>query len=256
MRAPVAIVFGIASSGAIATARLLTEEKWSVVIVDTREAPMKRARDELQDRAEFLHEDVHTVLGIRNALAGCLERFGGVDTVINVPEIPPEAAFGDVDPERLNEALNRSVIKTTMIAQIFSAEMITEVQEENESVERPRRSRSFIHILNPGALAADPTKYVESTVQMALLGTSRNIALALAPHRIRSNAIVAVRPRAEREEGWLKQRTPLQRSAKADEIAGAALYLASPQAAFITGHALVLDGGRSVLNGVLPPPDV
>ncbi|MEL6209118.1 MAG: SDR family oxidoreductase, partial [Pseudomonadota bacterium] len=73
-----------------------------------------------------------------------------------------------------------------------------------------------------------------------------------ASQQIRVNAISAIRPRAEAEEGWDKSRVPLGRAALADEIADAALYLSSRAAAIVTGATLVLDGGRSVLAGRMP----
>ncbi len=52
-------------------------------------------------------------------------------------------------------------------------------------------------------------------------------------------------------ETWTAKRTPLGRAALADEIADAAAFLASPEAAIITGEMLRLDGGRSGLAGIL-----
>lgn len=65
------------------------------------------------------------------------------------------------------------------------------------------------------------------------------------------NAIVAIRPREEKMETWTGKRTPLGRAALADEIADSAAFLASPEAAIITGEVLRLDGGRSGLAGIL-----
>jgi NAD(P)-dependent dehydrogenase (short-subunit alcohol dehydrogenase family) len=76
-------------------------------------------------------------------------------------------------------------------------------------------------------------------------------ALELAEHAIRVNAVVAIRPREERSETWTARRVPLGRAALADEIAEAARYIASPQAAYLTGQSLILDGGRSTLSGLL-----
>jgi NAD(P)-dependent dehydrogenase (short-subunit alcohol dehydrogenase family) len=68
---------------------------------------------------------------------------------------------------------------------------------------------------------------------------------------IRVNAVSAIRPRAEKNELWLKARTPLKRAALADEIAEAVGFLASPGAAIITGETLIMDGGRLQLGGTL-----
>ena len=65
------------------------------------------------------------------------------------------------------------------------------------------------------------------------------------------NAIIALRPRAEGREPWLKDRTPMGRPSLAEEIAETACFLASPNSAIITGEAITLDGGRRILSGVI-----
>ena len=65
------------------------------------------------------------------------------------------------------------------------------------------------------------------------------------------NAVITLRPSDEKAAAWSKRRVPLGRAVLADEVAGAAWFLASAEAAFITGQSLVMDGGRSVLSGVL-----
>ena len=80
---------------------------------------------------------------------------------------------------------------------------------------------------------------------------TKQMALENARYGIRVNAIVAIRPREEKMETWTGKRTPLGRAALADEIADAAAFLASPEAAIITGEVLRLDGGRSGLAGIL-----
>jgi NAD(P)-dependent dehydrogenase (short-subunit alcohol dehydrogenase family) len=84
-----------------------------------------------------------------------------------------------------------------------------------------------------------------------VLGVIKAGAVELADRQIRVNGIVAIRPREERIENWTTRRTPWGRAAIADEIADAARYLSSPDAAIITGELLKLDGGRSSLAGVL-----
>jgi NAD(P)-dependent dehydrogenase (short-subunit alcohol dehydrogenase family) len=76
-------------------------------------------------------------------------------------------------------------------------------------------------------------------------------ALDLAEREIRVNAVIAIRPRDERAETYTATRTPLRRGAQGDEIADAVRYLASPEAAIVTGATLVLDGGRQRLSGIL-----
>ena len=86
-----------------------------------------------------------------------------------------------------------------------------------------------------------------------LIGLTRALAAELGPHAITVNAIapgffateantaMAADPEVA---AWLKQRTSLGRWGRADEIGGAAVFLASGAASFVTGHVLVVDGGH------------
>jgi gluconate 5-dehydrogenase len=86
-----------------------------------------------------------------------------------------------------------------------------------------------------------------------LIGLTRALAAELGPHGITVNAIApgffATEANTEmvadqKIAAWLKQRTSLGRWGKADEIGGAAVFLASAEASFVTGHVLVVDGGH------------
>ncbi|MCA8905560.1 MAG: SDR family oxidoreductase, partial [Hyphomonas sp.] len=118
-------------------------------------------------------------------------------------------------------------------------------------VERQRQKGTATFVLPYSALATMPGRFTESVTQSAVLGVVRAASLELAEAGIRVNAIVAIRPREEKMETWTAKRTPLGRAALADEIADAAAFLASAEAAIITGTVLRLDGGRAGLAGVL-----
>jgi gluconate 5-dehydrogenase len=86
-----------------------------------------------------------------------------------------------------------------------------------------------------------------------LIGLTRALAAELGPHAITVNAIApgffATEANAQMAEdpqiaAWLKTRTSLGRWARPAEIGGAAVFLASPEASFVTGHLLVVDGGH------------
>ena len=100
---------------------------------------------------------------------------------------------------------------------------------------------------------AQPGWFSESVSQHAILGIVKAAAIELAEEAVRVNAIVALRPRAEGREPWLKDRTPMGRPSLAEEIAETACFLASPNSAIITGEAITLDGGRRFLSGLIDP---
>jgi gluconate 5-dehydrogenase len=104
-------------------------------------------------------------------------------------------------------------------------------------------------IAGPIARAGDAAY---TTAKGALEAMTRALAAELGPHGIRANAIApgyfatdtnAAMAQDPGVAQWLQQRTSLGRWGQPEEIAGAAVFLASPAASYITGHTLVVDGG-------------
>jgi NAD(P)-dependent dehydrogenase (short-subunit alcohol dehydrogenase family) len=114
---------------------------------------------------------------------------------------------------------------------------------------------AIINIASIMALGAAPLQGVYGMTKAAVVSLTQTLAVELAPSGIRVNAIApglvdtrfaaAIVANADLIE-MEKQRTPQRRYAQPDEIAGAALYLASDAASFLTGQTLVIDGGRTI----------
>ncbi|MFC6197919.1 SDR family NAD(P)-dependent oxidoreductase [Ponticaulis profundi] len=251
MRAPCVVLLGIGKGAGLACAHKFVDAKWNVVIVDGNHNTLSLAEKDLGTSCHYLHEDQFTRLGLKNALSGTLEQFDGVDVVVSVPPIPEPGDLASMTAEAMTTYSKQSVQATLLAAQIFSKEMIGELETEDRQVEKLPQGKSFIHVLSRAAISSDPGYLAASVTQGAMLAAVKALAIEFAPFKIRSNAVVAIRPRAENTEPWLKMRTPLERSAKPSEVADTVFFLASAEARFITGQGLELDGGRSVLNGVM-----
>ena len=246
------VLLGLGQGVGLACARKFAEAKWSVMIVDGDQKTLDRAEKDLGELSCYLHEDQYTPLGLKNALSGTLEQYDGVDVVINVPPLPEDAELQDLTVERLNALYKKGAMSFLLAAKTFSAEMIREIIWAEEQVERVVHPKSFLSILSRAAIATDHGKLFTSAAQGAVLAAVKALALELSPNGIRSNALISVRPRTEKTEPWLPQRTPLGRSARPPEIAETAYFLSSAHAGYITGQGIEMDGGRGVLNGVLP----
>ena len=99
---------------------------------------------------------------------------------------------------------------------------------------------------------------VYALAKAAVAQLARNLAVEWGPSNVRVNAISPGLIRTDfargilGDEAYLARRlslTPLRRAGEADEVAGAALFLASPAAGFVTGHNLVVDGGTTISDG-------
>jgi NAD(P)-dependent dehydrogenase (short-subunit alcohol dehydrogenase family) len=114
---------------------------------------------------------------------------------------------------------------------------------------------AIINVASVAGLAGAPLQGVYGMTKAAVISMTKTLAIELGPSRIRVNAIAPglVETRfsgAIVDNPDLRQRvverTPLGRHAQPDEIAGAALFLASDAASFVTGHTLVVDGGLTI----------
>jgi NAD(P)-dependent dehydrogenase (short-subunit alcohol dehydrogenase family) len=114
---------------------------------------------------------------------------------------------------------------------------------------------SIINVTSIMGLVGAPLQGIYGMTKAAVVSMTRTLAVELAPCKIRVNAIapglvdtrfaaaiVSNKDLVDLEVG----RTPMKRYAHPDEIAGAALYLASDASSFVTGHTLVVDGGRTI----------
>lgn len=115
-----------------------------------------------------------------------------------------------------------------------------------------RAQGSIVNVASIMGIVAAPMQGVYSMTKAAILSMTRTLAIELGPSKIRVNAIApgftdttfagAILKNPELAAD-IQKRTPLGRFGTPDEIAGAAVYLASDAASFLTGHTLVVDGG-------------
>ena len=255
MEKSVTLIIGLGQTVGDAIARRFVDDHHAVIAVD----PDQKLLDELSkttgDKVILHHGATHTRLGLRNALAVALENFGQVDNVICIPQLPDEDSLAGLDMEDFSDLLVKTVNSGIQALRVFSVEMAAQREDPSNAADRARQSGTFTFVLSLGAVFSQPGWFSESVTQHAVLGVVKAAALELAGDGIRVNAVVALRPRAEGREPWLKERTPMARPALAEEIAETTLFLASPASAIITGEAIVLDGGRRRLSGLIARED-
>lgn len=251
MEAPVTAILGLGREAGAAISRRFHEEGHHVVAADPDKKRIAHAREALPEDVVLSHSNLDTEMGLKNALTAALERFDRIDNAVIVPRVAERDTLLEFNDDAFENATIKALRGAAVAMRLFATRMRAQEDMPGSSMDRARQMGTITFVLSINARLGEPGRFTDSLTQGAVLAAMRAGALELAEDGIRVNAIVAVRPRAEETEPWLKQRTPLGRAALADEIADAALYLSSPQAAIVTGATLMLDGGRSILSSVL-----
>lgn len=252
MEKPVTLIIGVGQTVGDAIARRFIENQHNVVVVDPDAEVLGDLQKTVGDKVTIHVGAIHSTLGLRNALASTVVQHQTVDNVICVPALPGPDNLLEMSMEAFDAALQASVKAAVLALRVFVPHMIDRKEDEAYSNDRQSQAGSFTFVLSLAAKMGQVQQFSESVLQHAVLGVVKAASLELAPHKVRVNAIIALRPRAETREPWLKQRTPAGRAAAAEEIAEAAVFLTNPASAIITGESIVLDGARRHLSGMMP----
>jgi NAD(P)-dependent dehydrogenase (short-subunit alcohol dehydrogenase family) len=255
----VAIITGGAGGIGKATARRLLEEGASVVLASRRQEVLDAARRELgaHDRIALLAADVSTSAAAERLVTTALDRFDSLDLVVNSTGIFRPVPFLEQTEDHLEEALN-SILRPTFYTSQAAARAM---------VERGGGGA----IVNVGsmwaidAITATPTS-AYSAAQAGRHALTKNLAVELAPHAIRVNAVALAfveTPAYERFMSPAEAREvldsvngfhPLGRRGQPEDIVEAILFYASDAARWITGTTLPIDGGVLAARNAPPAP--
>jgi NAD(P)-dependent dehydrogenase (short-subunit alcohol dehydrogenase family) len=238
-----AVVVGGTSGIGLALAKGLAEAGANVV-------PSGRRMDLVESAAEAIRKQGRRSLGVACDVADrasiqalhdavCAE-FGGVDILLNCAGMTKRVPALDVSEEDWNSILDTNLNGTLRTCQIFGRTMIE------------RRYGRIINIASLSSFAGwyEVAAYAASKTAVASL--TKSLAVEWARHGVCVNAIVPGVFRTQLNTALLDgtprgqellMRTPMQRFGKVEELVGAAVFLASDAASFVTGHLLVVDGG-------------
>jgi NAD(P)-dependent dehydrogenase (short-subunit alcohol dehydrogenase family) len=184
---------------------------------------------------------------VRNAIAETKNKFGRIDAVVNAAGVIARKPSLEVTTEEFER-----VIKTNLTGSFIVAREAARVMKDQPASGKRglRGSITFIASLNSYISLSEVLAYASS--KSGVLGLVRGLANEWATLGIRVNAIAPGvfptdlnRPLIEGTERgkWLTAHTPMNRFGDADELVGAAIYLASPSASYTTGETIIVDGG-------------
>jgi len=248
LRDKVAVISGGAGSIGAATARLFVAEGARVVITDIDEPGLQAVAAELGDAAAARPADVTDSAQVRAAVDLAVERFGGLDIAF-----ANAGMFGSIAPVA---EYPEDVFDRVMAVNVGGAFRLA-----RHALAVMRDGGSLILNSSVVGLTSDPGICAYATSKHALVGLTRTAAKEVAARGIRVNSLhpgpvdnafqhgIEVTATGKDEAGAaaiFEQMIPLGRHAQPDEIAAAALFLASDESRFLTGAAVPVDGGMSI----------
>jgi len=245
----VAMITGGGQGLGRASALRMVREGVRVVISDL-DGERLRETAALSGRPELVRtivQDVTADSSPRDAVALALDEFGRLDWLVNNAGIGNAKALHDTSDEDWDRYMNinlRSVFR-------YSREAMPHL--------KPNRG-AIVHISSIFGILGHPATAPYAASKAALIGLTRQMAADYGPQGVRVNAVAPglietpltlERLKTNRRfEELMVDTTPFHRIGKPEDIANAVYFLCSDEAAFVSGHVLVVDGGWSVANYV------
>jgi 3-oxoacyl-[acyl-carrier protein] reductase len=243
----VAIVTGAGVGIGFEIARQLAEQGASVLINDVDEALAQQATKQIAASGGVCHGvggDVSNVSTVRGLVSEAVDRYGRLDMAVANAGLTSWGDFFDYTPENFERVVGVNVRGSYFLAQAAARQM------------RAQGTGGRI-LLMSSVTGHQAIRYLScySMTKAALEMLAKNLVVELSPYGITINAVApgaVITPRnladdPNYENSW-GNILPTGRAIQPGEIASAALFLLSPQAAQITGQTVIVDGGWSAIS--------
>ena len=245
----VAIVTGAGAGIGAATAHRLAAEGAAVLIAELSAEAAERQAAAIRaagGAAEALRTDVALHADVRAMVERAVQRWGRLDILVNNAYSPGDHGGGAVEtPEDVWDHGMAVLVKSIFLAARYAVPAM-----------RQAGGGSIVNMASVHGLLMAPGQMIYESGKSAVIGLTRQLATEFGPDGIRVNAIcpghiLTEKQRARWDENpdalaFFEQQYPLRRVGQPGDIANAVAFLCSPEASFITGHALVVDGGLSI----------
>ncbi|MEO6655135.1 MAG: glucose 1-dehydrogenase [Pyrinomonadaceae bacterium] len=241
--ARVAVVIGGTSGIGRSIAHGLAEAGAHVVCTSRRQEQVEMAASEIEEMGRTtlrVASDVSDKTSIENLLAECVGTFGKVDILVNSAGRTKREPTLDLDEETWNAILETNLTGTLRTCQVFGRHMIGNKYGRIINI---ASLSTFVSLFEVAAYSASKAAVASLTKSLAIEWAKHGVNVnAIAPGVFRTALNEKLLDESERGKEFLT-RTPMGRFGNVEELAGAAVFLASEAASYVTGEVLVVDGG-------------
>ncbi len=239
----VAVVVGGTSGIGQAIAHGLAQAGADVIPTSRRAEQVDIAAREIEEfgrRSLRVTSDVSDRASLERVLSEAIQAFGKVDILVNSAGRTKRAPTIDFSEDDWNDIIDTNLTGTLRACQVFGRHML---ENESGSIINIASLSTFVALYEVAAYSASKAAVGSLTKSLAIEWSSRGVRVnAIAPGVFRTALNQKLLDETDRGREFLL-RTPMKRFGNVEELAGAAIFLASDAASFVTGEILAVDGG-------------